>query len=89
MKLFLRKKDFYPTNIRKGKSCSRTEVGSKEKISYFKEVARKGFPVEFELFIVQPGLSGSNPTKDHLSLLGVVDSCLKGQANIQLMVIGS
>lgn len=74
---------------RKGKSCSRIEVGSKEKISFFKEVARKGYPVEFELFIVQPGLSGSNPTIEQLSLLGVVDSYLKGKANIQLTVIGS
>jgi len=76
------------TKKRKDESCSRIEVGSKEKISFFKEVARKGYPVEFELFIVQPGLSGSNPTKEQLNLLGVVDSYLKGKANIQLTVIG-
>ena len=74
---------------RKGKSCSRIELGSKEKISFFKEIARKGYPIEFEIFIVQPGLSGSNPTAEQLSLLGVVDSYVKGKANIQLTVIGS
>lgn len=74
---------------RKGKSCSRIEIGSKDKISYFKEIARKGYPVEFEIFIIQPGLSSSNPTVEQLSLLGVVDSYLKGKANIPLTVIGS
>lgn len=74
---------------RKGKSCSRIEIGSKDKISYFKEIARKGYPVEFEIFIVQPGLSGSDPTIEQLSLLGVVDSYLKGKANIALTIIGS
>ncbi len=74
---------------RKGKSCSRIELGSKEKISFFKEIARKGYPVEFEIFIVQPGLSSSNPTAEQLSLLGMVDSYVKGKANIQLTVIGS
>lgn len=74
---------------RKGKSCSRIELGSKEKISYLKEIARKRYPVEFEIFIVQPGLSSSNPTVEQLSLLGVANSYMKGKANIPLTVIGS
>lgn len=74
---------------RKGKSCSRIEQGSKDKISYFKEIARKGYPVEFEIFIVQPGLSAESPTEGQLNLLGVTDSYLKGKANINLTVIGS
>lgn len=77
------------TKKQKGKSCSRIELGSKDKISYFKEVTRKGYPVEFEDFIIQPGLSADNPTIEQLSLLGVVASYLKGKANIPLTVIGS
>lgn len=74
---------------RKGKSCSRIEVGSKDKISYFKEIARKGYHLNFEIFIIQPGLSSTNPSAEQLSLLGVVDSYLRGKANISLTVIGS
>jgi superfamily II DNA or RNA helicase len=77
------------TKKRQGKSCSRIELGSKEKISYLKEIARKQYPVEFEIFIVQPGLSSTNPSKEQLSILGVTNSYLKGKANINLTVIGS
>ncbi|MEI6950368.1 DEAD/DEAH box helicase family protein [Paraflavisolibacter sp. H34] len=77
------------TKKRKGKSCSRIELGSKDKISYFKEIARKGFSVEFEIFIVQPGLSADNPSQEQLSLLAVVNSYLKGKGGITLTVIGS
>ncbi|MFZ2782883.1 MAG: DEAD/DEAH box helicase family protein [Sediminibacterium sp.] len=74
---------------RKGKSCSRIEVGSKEKLTLFREIARKRYPVEFEIFIVQPGLSKSNASESQLSLLGVADSYLKGKADISLTIIGS
>ena len=74
---------------RKGHSCSRIELGSKDKISYFKEIARRGFPVEFEIFIVQPGLSASIPSDEQLSLLAVVSSYLKSKGAIPLTVIGS
>lgn len=74
---------------RKGKFCSRIELGSKEIIIFLKDIARKGYLIEFEIFIVQPGLSASTPTIEQLSILGVVDSYVKGKANIQLTVIGS
>lgn len=77
------------TKKRKGKSCSRIELGCKEKIVYFKDIARKGYPVEFEIFIVQPGLSADNPSEEQLSLLAVVNSYLKGKGGIILTVIGS
>lgn len=77
------------TKKRNGKTCSRIELGTKEKISYLKEIARKGYPVEFEIFIVQPGLSSDNPSAEQLSLIAVVNSYLKGKANISLTVIGS
>jgi superfamily II DNA or RNA helicase len=74
---------------RKGRSCSRIELGNKDQISLIKEMARKKFPVEFEMFIVQPGLSSIRPSQEQLSLLGVTDSYLKEKANIELTVIGS
>jgi superfamily II DNA or RNA helicase len=77
------------TKKKKGKTCSRIELGTKEKIAYLKDIARKGYPVEFEMFIVQPGLSGDNPSAEQLSLLAVVNSYLKGKADISLTVIGS
>ncbi|RYE30718.1 MAG: hypothetical protein EOP48_31830 [Sphingobacteriales bacterium] len=77
------------TKKRKGRSCSRIEQGCKEKIVYFKDIARKGYPVEFEIFIVQPGLSADHPSDEQLSLLAVVNSYLKGKGGIPLTVIGS
>ena len=38
---------------RSGKSCSRIELGDKDKLAFIKELARKTYPVEFEMFIVQ------------------------------------
>ena len=92
---FKESKEFFEHMLRrevkkhKGKSCSRIEIGSKDKITYFKEIARKGYPLNFEIFIIQPGLSSTNPSTEQLSLLGVVASYLKGKANISLTVIGS
>jgi hypothetical protein len=71
------------------KSCSRIELGSKDKLAFFREIARKRYPVEFEIFIIQPGLSSTNPSNDQLSLLGVASSYLKSKGNINLTVIGS
>lgn len=77
------------TKKRKGKSCSRIEIGDKDKLSLIKEMARKRFPVEFEIFIVQPALSSINPSDEQLTLLGMADSYLTEKANINLTVIGT
>jgi len=74
---------------KKGKTISRIELGNKDKISLIKEMARKKFPVEFEVFIVQPGLSSLNPSIEQLTLLGMTDSYLKEKADITLTVIGT
>lgn len=77
------------TKKRKGKSCSRIEHGTKDKIVFLKEIAKRKFPVDFEIFIIQPGLSSSNPSDEQLALLGVTESYLKDKSNISLTVIGS
>ncbi len=74
---------------RKDKSCSRIEVGSKEKLVFLKEIARKKYPVEFEIFIIQPALSCLNASVEQLTLLGVASNYLKTRALIDLVVIGS
>ncbi len=74
---------------RKGKQCSRIELGTKEKLIQLKDWARRKFPVEFEIFIIQPGLSASTASIDQLTLLGVVESYIKERANIRLTVISS
>lgn len=77
------------TKRKKGKECSRLEYGNADKLVQIKDLARRKFPTEFEIFIVQPGLSNSNPSVEQLTLLGVVDSYVKERANISLTVIGS
>jgi len=74
---------------RKGKSCSRIELGTKDTIVFLKDIVRKDYPVEFEMFIVQPGLSASNPSPDQLTLLGVTSSYLSSKGCMELTVIGS
>jgi hypothetical protein len=46
-------------------------------------------PLEFEIFVVQPGISKQTLTEAQLSLLGVTETYLKERAVIQLKVIGS
>jgi superfamily II DNA or RNA helicase len=74
---------------RKGKSCSRIEHGDKEKLILIKEMATKKFPIEFEVFLVQPGLSSLNPSLEQLTLLGMTDSYLLEKGNMMLTVIGT
>ncbi len=77
------------TKRRKGKECSRLEHGNADKLVLIKDLARRKFPTEFEIFIIQPGLSCSNPSVEQLTLLGVVESYVKERANISLTVIGT
>ncbi|MGJ1390231.1 DEAD/DEAH box helicase [Sphingobacterium spiritivorum] len=88
-------KEFFEHMLRReikksgGKTCSRIEFGDKDKISFLKELARKSYPVEFEMFIVQPGLSSISSSIEQLTLLGVVSSYLKSKGLISLTIIGS
>lgn len=50
---------------------------------------RDRVPLEFEIYIVQPGLSKSNNTEQQLTLLGVTETYLMERALIKLKVIGS
>jgi hypothetical protein len=71
------------------KSCSRIEHGDKETLTFLWQIVKKRYPVEFEIFIIQPGLSAKNPSVEQLNLLGVTSSYLRNKADIGLTVIGS
>jgi len=71
------------------KSCSRIEHGDKDTLTFLWQIVKKCYPVEFEVFIIQPGLSAKNPSVEQLNLLGVTSSYLRNKADIGLTVIGS
>lgn len=72
-----------------GNSCSRLEKGDIQKLIYFSQITKRRYPVEYEIYIVQPGLSPDIATDEQLTLLGVTDNFIKEFAAINMKVIGS
>lgn len=72
-----------------GQECSRLEKGSVDDLIRLSDMAKKKIPIDFNIFIVQPGFSKSNATDDILTLLGVTDKYLTETAGINLKVISS
>lgn len=68
---------------------SRFEKGTKEDLIHIIDLVNNRVPLEFEILIVQPGISKSNISQDQLTLLGVVETYLMERAMIKLKVIGS
>lgn len=77
------------TKKRNGQSCSRLEKGTINNLEKLLEIAKKEIPVEFEIFIVQPGVSKAAISEDILTLLGVTENFIKETAGISLQVITS
>lgn len=77
------------TKNRDGKTCSRLEVGQRHDIEKLLSIVKKEIPVEYEIYIVQPGLSKQTATTEMLTLLGVTDNYLKEVAGINLRIIAS
>lgn len=75
--------------VRNGNSCSRLERGTIQDLERLERLAKEEIPMEFKIFIVQPGLSKANTTDDILSLLGVTENYLMETAAIDLKVITS
>jgi superfamily II DNA or RNA helicase len=75
------------TKERKGKFCSRLERGTSNDLERLLTIVKKEIPVEFEIFIVQPGASQSTITDDILTLLGVTENFIKEIGGINLKVI--
>lgn len=77
------------TKNRNGQSCSRLEVGTKKDLEKLLSIAKKEIPMEYEIYIVQPGFSKETATNEILTLLGVTENYLKEIAGINLKVIAN
>lgn len=73
----------------KNASCSRLERGTINDLEKLLKIAKKEIPVEFEIYIVQPGASQSTITNDILTLLGVTENFIREIGGINLKVITS
>lgn len=74
---------------RNGQTCSRLEVGTREDLEKLLSIAKKEIPMEYEIYIVQPGFSKTTATNEILTLLGVTENYLKEIAGINLKVIAN
>ena len=72
-----------------GTECSRIQKGDKETLVKLLKLAKKKVPVEYSIYIVQPGVSKESVSDEILTLLGVTDSYLKDKTGIDLQVITS
>ena len=72
-----------------GTESSRIQKGDKETLVKLLRLAKKKIPVEYSIYIVQPGVSKESVSDEILTLLGVTDSYLKDKTGIDLQVITS
>lgn len=70
-----------------GQSRSRLEKGTKANLERLMSIAKNMKPMEFDIYIVQPGLSQENVSDGILTLLGVTENYLKEVGNVNLNVI--
>ena len=77
------------TKNRNGQTCTRLEVGTKKDLEKLLTIAKKEIPMEYEIYIVQPGFSKARATNEILTLLGVTENYLKEVAGINLKVIAN
>ena len=73
--------------VRSGNVRSRIEKGSISDLERLSYIAKNKKPMNFEVFIVQPGLSKQNVSENIMTLLGVTENYLKEVGNINLKVI--
>ena len=72
-----------------GLSCSRLEKGTKNDLVRLLTILKNEIPVQFEIYIVQPGLSKASASNDILTLLGVTATFMKEFADMNLEVISN
>lgn len=72
-----------------GQTCSRLEKGNKEMLINFSQIAKRKCPVQFQIFVVQPGMQKSNISDEQLALLSVTESYIKEISEIPVTFIGS
>ena len=72
-----------------GAERSRLEKGTISDLERLMRIAKNKKPMDFEVFIVQPGMSKNNTTESIMTLLGVTENYLKEVGDINLNVIVS
>ena len=77
------------TKTRKNASCSRLEKGTPNDLEDLLSIVKQKIPVEYEIFIVQPGISKANASNGILTLLGVAENYIREIAGIKTTVITS
>lgn len=76
--------------LRKQKgNFTRYELGDEAKMLEILDLINKRLPLEFEIYIVQPGLDKNKISNDQLNLLSVTESYLIERAAVNLNVISS
>lgn len=75
------------TKTRKDAQCSRLEKGTRDDLEKLLLIAKKKIPIEWEVFIVQPGASKAIISDEILTILGVSENYLMEIAGIKLHVI--
>ncbi|KAA0257302.1 DEAD/DEAH box helicase [Deferribacter autotrophicus] len=75
------------TKVKQGFEKSRIEKGTEEDLERLMLIAKNKKTMEFEIFIVQPGLSKQNTSENIMTLLGVTENYLKEVGGIDLKVI--
>lgn len=77
------------TKSKNALSCSRLEKGDRNDLVKLLGILKNEIPVEYEILIVQPGLSKAKAADDILTLLGVTATYIKEFADINLKIITS
>jgi hypothetical protein len=77
------------TKTKNGATCSRLEKGTHSDLVKLSNIIKNEIPVDFEIFIVQPGLSKATAPNDILTLLSVTETYIKEFADINLKIITS
>ncbi|SEM27115.1 Superfamily II DNA or RNA helicase [bacterium A37T11] len=77
------------TKSKNGLFSSRLEKGDRNDLVKLLGILKNEIPVEYEILIVQPGLSKAKASNDILTLLGVTATYIKEFADINLKVITS
>lgn len=72
-----------------GSEKTRIEKGTESDLERLMRIAKNKKPMEFEIFIVQPGMSKQKTTSAIMTLLGVTENYLKEVGDINLNVIVS
>ncbi len=70
-------------------SATRLVKGTVSDLEKFLELTKNQIPMEFKIYIVQPGISRKTITEEMLMLLGVTDNYLKEKGGISLKIVGN